>query len=76
MVFKISYVTVFFIFLFGCSTAQIRTDKEAQSAVGAISEAVTGMGSTVKYCPVTGKRYSPRIEVCPVHGVALEEVDN
>jgi len=54
---------------------QIRTDKEAQSAIQAISGSVSGKDKTVKYCPLTGERYAPHLETCPVHGVPLEWVD-
>ena len=54
---------------------QMRTDKDAQSAVQAISGSVSGKNVKVKYCPVGGERYAPHIETCPVHGVRLELVD-
>jgi len=52
---------------------QIRTDKEAQTAIQAITESVGG-NQTVKYCPVTGRRYAAHIEICPEHQVKLEIV--
>jgi hypothetical protein len=54
---------------------QIRSDTEAQSAIQAISESVSGKSVKVKYCPITGKRYAPNLEECPEHHVPLETVD-
>jgi hypothetical protein len=54
---------------------QLRKDKETQEAVGAISEAIANTDKKIKYCPVTGKRYSPKLTKCPVHDVMLKEVD-
>lgn len=53
---------------------QIRTDKEAQSAIQVITDSVGGKTPQVKYCPVTGKRYAPHIEICPQHQIKLEVV--
>lgn len=54
---------------------QLRKDKEAQEAVGAISEAIANTDKEIKYCPVTGKRYSPKLTKCPIHDVMLEKVE-
>ena len=54
---------------------QIREDKEAQSAIQSITESVGGQAPVVKYCPVTGRRYAPHMELCPEHGVTLEIVE-
>ncbi len=70
------YFVISLVVLFGCTGVPIRADKEAQSAIGAITGAVSGKALSVKYCPATGKRYSPRIETCPVHGVELKNVDD
>jgi len=53
---------------------QIRTDKDAQTAVQAITDSVGGKVPQVKYCPVTGKRYAAHLEICPEHQVRLEIV--
>ena len=53
---------------------QLKKDEEAKTAVEAISESMVNPGERVKYCPVTGKRYSSKLEKCPIHGVPLEEV--
>jgi len=53
---------------------QIRTDKEAQSAIQVITDSVGGKILQVKYCPVTGKRYASHIEICPEHQIQLEVV--
>ncbi len=52
---------------------QIRTDEDAQSAIQVITESVGG-DAQVKYCPITGKRYAPHLEMCPEHAVLLEIV--
>lgn len=54
---------------------QIRTDEDAQSAIQAITESVGGQAPVAKYCPVTGRRYAPHLEVCPEHNVELKTVD-
>jgi uncharacterized membrane protein YebE (DUF533 family) len=54
---------------------QIRTDKEAQSAIQVIADSVGGKALQVKYCPITGKRYAANIEFCPEHHVKLEIVN-
>lgn len=51
---------------------QIRKDKEAESAVKAITESVSGKQIQVKYCPICGQRFDPSVEICPVHNVNLE----
>jgi len=54
---------------------QIRTDKEAQSAIEVITNSVGGKAPQVKYCPITGRRYASHIEICPEHQVQLEIVN-
>ena len=54
---------------------EIEEDEETRSAVEAVREAVEGGPGEVKYCPLDGKRYSPRLEFCPDHrGVQLRWV--
>ena len=53
---------------------QIQTDEDAQTAIEAITDSVGGKDPRVKYCPVTGKRYAPYLEICPEHKVKLEVV--
>lgn len=53
---------------------QIRTDPETQSAIEEIKDSMSGRPVWVKYCPVTGRRYSFQMLVCPTHGVELLEV--
>ena len=55
-------------------TNQIKNDKEAQSAVQSITEVISGEVS-LKYCPVTGKRYASHLINCPIHDVNLEIVE-
>ena len=54
---------------------QLRSDPEAQSAVKAISNSMSGKNIRVKYCPVCGRRYDPKIEKCPIHGVELKLIE-
>jgi len=51
---------------------QIRTDDETKSAVNVLENSLSGKTSGVKYCPVDGKRYSARLEICPEHKVQLK----
>ena len=53
---------------------QIRTDKEAQTAIQAIAESLGLTAPLVKYCPVTGRRWAPHFDKCPEHHVPLEMV--
>ncbi|MCK5215271.1 MAG: hypothetical protein KAR05_07960 [Candidatus Omnitrophica bacterium] len=53
---------------------QLRRDDEAKEAVEVITEGIVNKG--IKYCPVTGKRYSPQTERCPEHDVLLKWVDD
>ena len=53
---------------------QIRNDPEAQSAIQAITNSVSGQ-QRFKYSPVTGKRYAPHMEIDPETGVKLEWVE-
>jgi hypothetical protein len=55
---------------------QVRTDEDAQTAIRAITESVGGKTPAVKYCPVTGRRYAPHLEICPEHGVELKTLDS
>ncbi|MCB9771073.1 MAG: hypothetical protein H6754_00775 [Candidatus Omnitrophica bacterium] len=50
----------------------IEKDPQAKSAVQTISNAVSGQGPAVRYCPVDGERYSPKFTECPVHHVSLK----
>lgn len=54
---------------------QLRSDKDAQSAVQVLTDSIGGNAAQIKYCPVTGKRYAPHIVKCPEHGVDLKEID-
>ena len=54
---------------------QIKTDKEAQTAIETIGHSLSGEQSSPKYCPVDGQRYAPHMEVCPIHQVALKPVE-
>jgi hypothetical protein len=54
---------------------QIQGDKEAKTAVKAVTNAMSGQ-RCVKYCPVTGKRFSCRLKYCPEHGVLLKKIES
>ncbi len=54
---------------------QIKTDKEAQTAIETIGHSLSGEQASPKYCPVDGQRYAPHMEVCPIHQVALKPVE-
>ncbi len=53
-------------------TKDIQSDKDTQSALNVIADAMDLKGVIVKYCPVDGQRFSPNLENCPVHNVKLE----
>jgi len=54
---------------------ELKKDEEAQSAVRTITDALSEKRVIIKYCPVTGKRYSPSLKKCPIHGVELIVVE-
>ena len=43
--------------------------------MNAVTEAMGDDLQKVKYCPLDGKRYSPKLETCPEHGVLLMWVE-
>ena len=55
--------------------AQVQKDPQAQSAVKAVNSAFNIQDTGVKYCPVDGKRYSSRLDMCPEHKVKLLPVE-
>jgi hypothetical protein len=46
---------------------QMQKDPEVRSAVEAVNKAFDIKDTGVKYCPKDGKRYSSRLEFCPIH---------
>jgi len=56
-------------------TKSIVKDKEAQTVIKEIGDAVIPGKVKVKYSPVTGKRYSANMEYCPETGVKLLPVE-
>ncbi len=54
---------------------QLRTDEQAQTAVQSITDSFKPENVQVKYCPIDGERYAPRIIQCPIHHVDLRFVD-
>jgi hypothetical protein len=55
-------------------TKDIQSDKDTQSALNVIADAMDLKKVVIKYCPVDGQRYNPSVETCPVHKVKLEEL--
>ncbi len=53
-------------------TKDLRTNKDARSAIQSITDSMSRKTVKVKYCPVTGRRYAPRVVICPVHKVKLK----
>ncbi|MBU0467732.1 MAG: hypothetical protein KKD07_01800 [Candidatus Omnitrophica bacterium] len=53
----------------------IKNDEEAQSAINVVADSMSNKQLQVKYCPVTGKRYSSSISSCPEHNVELKWVE-
>lgn len=55
---------------------QIKTDKEARTAIQSIAEAMAGQeGARGKYCPSGGEHYAPHLAICPVHKVPLKTTE-
>jgi hypothetical protein len=55
---------------------QVRNDKQARSAIEAITDSMSRNKTQVKYCPLTGNRYAANLKICPEHQVELKEVEN
>lgn len=55
---------------------EIQKDKQAQSAIESVTEAMSSQRIMVYYCPVDGERFSSRVKVCPTHHVPLKEVQD
>lgn len=85
---KIFCLTIISTFLIGCASTpaqknsrlqelsqNIQKDKEAQSALESVTEAMSSNRIAVYYCPVDGERFSPRVKVCPTHHILLKEVE-
>ena len=53
----------------------IQKDKQAQSAIESVTDAMISNRAAVHYCPVDGERFSPRVKICPTHNVPLKEVE-
>lgn len=53
----------------------IKNDEEAQSAINVVADSISNQQKQIKYCPVTGKRYSASINTCPEHNVELKWVE-
>ena len=55
---------------------QIQKDPEAQSAVKTITDSMRSEKVKVKFCPVDGERFSPKMNFCPVHKVELKTIND
>jgi hypothetical protein len=51
---------------------QLKEDGETKEVIGVITNSLSPTDGVTKYCPVTGKRYALRLEICPEHNVLLE----
>lgn len=80
------FSNIFLIFLFvaGCAgmpaknnnaIKPVETRQDVQSAVGSVMGTIKGEALRVKYCPVCGKHYSAKLEICPVDQTPLKEVE-
>ena len=75
---QMKYLFLCFLFCLGCqsvpqqSAARIEPPQEVVSALGT---AFNIQDTGVKYCPVDGKRYSSRMDLCPGHKVKLLPVE-
>ncbi len=78
---------IFLFFILGCVSMpvqrtsrlkelsqDIQRDKQAQSAIESLTQAISSNSTAVHYCPVDGERFSPRVKICPTHHVLLKEV--
>ena len=54
----------------------LRTNKEAQSAIQSITNSMNKKSAIIKYCPLTGRRYAPRVMICPEHNVELKILED
>jgi hypothetical protein len=52
----------------------LKSDKEAQSAMKSISGALEVRQTGIKFCPVDGQRFSSDVDLCPTHHVKLKEL--
>ena len=50
------------------------TPQEAQSAVKSVVNTFKEKQVNAKYCPLCGRHYSSKLDVCPKDGTALKEV--
>ena len=53
----------------------IQKNKDTQSAIKSVSDAVGSKNVNVFYCPVDGERFSARVKSCPAHQVLLKKVE-
>ena len=58
----------------GMPASGTETPRDVVTAVEAVKK--TFEERRVKYCPLDGKRYSPTMTICPVHGVELKDVSD
>lgn len=53
---------------------QLKTDKDAQSAVSTLTNSLSGTKKIIKYCPVCGERFAASVKTCPTHNVELKQL--
>ena len=53
---------------------QLQHDPQAREAVRTLTDTLSNPKGVVKYCPIDGKRYSEKFDICPVHHVKLKIV--
>ena len=68
------YLFLVMIVCFGCQTAPkhgVSKTESPREVMSALGTAFNIQDTGVKYCPVDGKRYSSRLDMCPEHKVKL-----
>ena len=56
------------------AAVDIRQDPEARRSAQTVSQVLSGQ-QHIKYCPLTGKRYSADLTICPEHGEVLKDIE-
>ena len=85
MIMRLMYLSLGITFLMGCATSpsvtktslsskKEETVQDVRSAVESVADAVTGKDACVKYCPVCGRHYSCRVNICPFDQAPLKKV--
>ncbi|HOD12518.1 MAG TPA: hypothetical protein PLO93_02285 [Candidatus Omnitrophota bacterium] len=77
------FIFLMILFFGGCQSVgsyqkKAASTKESPNDVRSAIESVAGAVSAaarVKYCPTCGRRFSPQVNICPVDGTQLKEVE-